>query len=188
MSRPVLVSVAVAFAVATAVAYLPLSWLETRTYELLSGHGGWWGSFLAWIQPAGTLFMVVAATLLVAIFNRDLAVRLGLSGALGWIAALVVKSVVGRPRPDVLLGIRPDEVLDTAGYPSGHTTTIVALVVALWPELYRGERIVAVAVAVLVALGRLELGMHLPLDIVGGVLLGMLVGMGVQAVLAGSRR
>lgn len=187
VSRRVLVGVAIAFAFVTVLAQFELSWVENRVFNLLSGHGGWWEQLLAFVQPAGTMFGVGFAALLVAIFNRDYALRMGLSGSVAWVGALVAKAVVGRPRPDVLLGIDPSVVLDTAGYPSGHTATVVALVVALWPELYRVERIVAAGLAVLVALGRMELGVHLPLDVLGGALLGSLVALSVQALLAGSR-
>lgn len=187
VSRRTLVVVAAALAVVTIMAQFGLSWLEESTYDVLTGFGGWWEALLTWVQPAGTFFMVVAATMLVFIFNRDYALRMGLSGSLAWLLAQVFKVVVGRARPDVLLGIEPNVVLESPGYPSGHTTTIVALVAALWPELYRGERVVAVLVAVLVALGRLELGVHLPLDIVGGALLGLLVALSVRALLAGSK-
>lgn len=186
VSRRTLVAVAIALAVVTVLAQFQLSWIERTTFDVLTGFDGWWEEFLLWVQPAGTLFMVVAATLLVAIFNRDYALRMGLSGSLAWLLAQVFKVVVGRARPDVLLGIEPSIVLESPGYPSGHTTTIVALVAALWPELYRHERVVAVLVASLVALGRMELGVHLTLDIVGGALLGTLVALSVQAVLAGS--
>lgn len=188
VSRRVLVGVAIAFAFATILAQFELSWLETRIFDLLTGRDGWWEEVLAYVQPAGTMFSVVFAALLVAIFNKDYALRMGLSGSVAWVGALVAKAVVGRGRPDVLLGIEPSEVLETAGYPSGHTATVVALVVALWPELYRHERVVAAGIAVLVALGRLELGVHLPLDVLGGALLGALVAMAVQAVLAGSSK
>lgn len=188
VSRRVLVGVAIAFALATVLAQFELSWLESRLFDLLTGRDGWWEAVLAWVQPAGTMFGVVFAALLVAIFNRDYALRMGLSGSLAWVGALVAKAVVGRARPGALLDVDPSVALDTAGYPSGHTATVVALVVALWPELYRHERIVAAGVAVMVALGRLELGVHLPLDIMGGALLGTLVALGVQAVLAGSSK
>lgn len=191
VSRRLFLGVLVAFAAVTVAVQFGVSWPETEAFEALVGRGGWWQDLLVWVQPAGTLFAVAFATLLVAIYNRDHAVRMSLSGSVAWLAATVAKAVVGRPRPDALLGTQPDQVAqavsDTAGYPSVHVATIVALVVALWPELYRGERLVGVALALLVALGRIELGVHLPLDIVGGALLGTLVALSVQALLAGSR-
>lgn len=187
VSRRVLVGIAVAFALTTVLAQFELSWLERGVYDALTGFDGWWEAVLAWVQPAGTLFMVVVGALLVAIYNKDHAQRLVLAGAITWVATQVAKAVVGRPRPDVLLGIDPSVVLDSPGYPSGHTAVVTSLVVALWPDLYRGERVVAVVLAVLVALGRMELGVHFPLDIAGGALLGALVALAVRAVLAGSR-
>lgn len=61
-------------------------------------------------------------------------------------------------------------------YPSAHTSVVVGLVAALWPWLNRPQRVVAVTVAALIALNRLYIGAHWPVDVVGGAAIGMLAG------------
>jgi membrane-associated phospholipid phosphatase len=61
-------------------------------------------------------------------------------------------------------------------YPSAHTSIVVALVTALWPWLNAPQRVAGVAMAVLVALNRLYIGAHWPLDVIGGAAIGVLSG------------
>ena len=61
-------------------------------------------------------------------------------------------------------------------YPSAHTSVVVALVTALWPWLTWPQRVVGVTVAALVALNRLYIGAHWPIDVVGGAAIGLLSG------------
>lgn len=61
-------------------------------------------------------------------------------------------------------------------YPSAHTSVAVGLVAALWPWLTWPQRVVGVATAVAVALNRLYIGAHWPVDVVGGAAIGLLSG------------
>ena len=61
-------------------------------------------------------------------------------------------------------------------YPSAHTSVAVALVTALWPWLSVPQRVVGVTVAALVALNRLYIGAHWPVDVVGGAAIGVFAG------------
>ncbi|CAN5846217.1 hypothetical protein BH23ACT10_BH23ACT10_35280 [soil metagenome] len=95
-----------------------------------------------------------------------------------WALAQIVKQAVARGRPDVLL---PDVVLHEGthglGFVSGHTAVATAMATAVWPYLrWRGRAVVAVLCA-LVGLGRIYAGAHLPLDVVGGVAIGMVAGL-----------
>jgi undecaprenyl-diphosphatase len=92
----------------------------------------------------------------------------------------VLKEWSGRPRP---VGIRVRETVDSFGFPSGHTATAFAMatVIALWVPLR--WRWAPFAVAAVVGLGRMYVGAHYPLDVVGGALWGAFVGWAV--VLAG---
>ncbi|MFL6167469.1 MAG: phosphatase PAP2 family protein [Ornithinibacter sp.] len=92
----------------------------------------------------------------------------------------VLKRVADQPRPTASI---PD--LDVHGYPknpygnaypSAHTAVAVGLVAALWPWLTRSQRAVGVVVALLVALNRLYIGAHWPVDVVGGAAIGLLSG------------
>ena len=59
---------------------------------------------------------------------------------------------------------------------SGHTTVAFACAAVLAPYLTRRWRVVGYALATAVALGRIVVGAHFPLDVVGGASLGLLLG------------
>lgn len=101
-----------------------------------------------------------------------------------WPARLLnagAKIIVDRPRPGADLAI--DGIPTTNGFPSGHAFAATALAIALVLLCYRlgGPRAGALAavpaVLFLVAAGlaRLWLGVHWPLDILGGMLLAVIL-------------
>jgi len=101
------------------------------------------------------------------------------------VAFEVLKRIVDRKRPSGFLTELPHlHVRDHAaglGYPSGHATMSMAVALTLsacWPR----ARWPVVALAVAVSLGRLYVGVHLPLDVAGGMALGVLVSAVAAAV------
>lgn len=62
------------------------------------------------------------------------------------------------------------------GFVSGHAAVATFLATVAWPYLGRAGRWVAGTVAALVCLARVYVGAHLPLDVVGGAVLGIAVG------------
>ena len=113
-----------------------------------------------------------------------LTVALLLAGTAAWWAAKAVKTFFDRPRPaDILGGVElrhaPTEGL---GFVSGHAAVATALAAAAWPWLGRTGRIVAVSLVVIVCLARIYVGAHLPLDVVGGIGLGLAVAAVVRFV------
>jgi membrane-associated phospholipid phosphatase len=138
------------------------------------------------IMQLGNLLVVPAAALAAAIARKWLlAVSLLVGGLTAYLlAAKVVRRIVVRGRPASLL---PDVHIRGApagglGFVSGHVAVSTALVVIAWPYLVRPARVIVVLAAALVALARLYVGAHLPLDVVGGAGLGLLVGGAVRLV------
>ena len=89
----------------------------------------------------------------------------------------VIKDVIDRPRPNVS-GIETFPVsADTFSFPSGHAT-IVSAGLATVSIMFRGNvkrTILFVALAfeaALVCFSRIYVGVHYPLDVLGGILLG----------------
>jgi len=120
--------------------------------------------------------IVVIAAILLRRFR--LAAALGLAGSLVWLLAKVVKQVVERGRPAELLN---EVVLRNApaagnGYVSGHAAVAFALAVVVAPYLGRRGRIIVWLLATLVCVGRVYVGAHLPLDVVGGAAFGFAIG------------
>ena len=91
-------------------------------------------------------------------------------------AAFVLKRVIAEPRPYAMVqGVHMRAHEADPGFPSGHVTIMTAVVLTLWPYLPRGWRwLVALAIP-LVALSRMYLGVHSPLDVVGGFGVGLSV-------------
>ncbi|MFG2054560.1 flippase-like domain-containing protein [Micromonospora sp. NPDC048930] len=118
--------------------------------------------------------ILVAAAVAAAARQWRLACDLLVAGNLAYWAAVLAKLVVARASPaGFLADIRFHEtVTGRYGYPSGHVAVVTALAVVLAPALPRRVRgLVWLAVAV-VGVARMYVGAHLPVDVLGGFLVG----------------
>lgn len=100
-------------------------------------------------------------------------------GVVAWQLAKVVKHYIRRGRPaDELdrISWRPGTPKEGLGFVSGHSTVAFAMVTVLWPWTDPVERAALVTAAVVVALARIQVGAHLPVDTFGGAALGVIVG------------
>lgn len=123
-------------------------------------------------RPAIVLVAVVTAVVADVDWRRALVVVV-VAGGLAWGGAAVGKDVVERPRPAAYT----DEIevrggASNSGWPSSHTAVATgSLVAAAMVARRRVEP--ALVVATVVGIGRMAVGVHLPLDVVGGLGLGM---------------
>lgn len=141
----------------------------------------WLSIFLSRIGTLGAVWIVIALVLavlwrrpwiLVAVVAADLAADL--LAALG-------KSIVARHRPFVHQLGPPTT---THSFPSGHAATSFACATVLAVVAPR-LRVPLFALATLIALSRLYNGVHFPLDVIAGALLGVATAL---LLLAGARR
>lgn len=132
---------------------------------------------LAWVpMQLGNVVAVPVSALVALVFGRvRLALALGGAGMLAWVAAKGVKDVVERGRPGALVdeAVLRDAHAGGLGFPSGHAAVAAALAFAVWPLLGRTGRAAVLVSATLVGILRVYVGAHLPLDITGGVGVGM---------------
>lgn len=123
----------------------------------------WWGE-----HARGWLALATVGAL-VDRRHRSTWVRVGVSAFAAHGAAVVVKRVVRRRRPDdpqvrVLVATPSD-----LSFPSAHAASTTAAMIAMVPLVGRP---VAAVVTVAMAAARVTLGVHFPTDVVAGALLG----------------
>jgi undecaprenyl-diphosphatase len=142
---------------------------------------------LVWsVMQLGNALVIPAAALAAAAVRRwRLAGELLVAGTGAYLVAKVVKGIVPRGRPD---GLLTDVVIRGAeahgrGFVSGHAAVLTALATVAWPWLGRRGRIIVTVLVAVVALTRVYVGAHLPLDVVGGAGLGLAVAGAVRLLL-----
>lgn len=97
----------------------------------------------------------------------------------------VLKDLIDRPRPPAVLpDLEVRESIGGFGFPSGHATMAFALAAALHPVLRGRWRWLAWALAALVGVARMHVGVHWPADVVGGAALGTAIGGAVWLAVA----
>lgn len=105
--------------------------------------------------------------------HYHIVLRLLLTGALAYLLAGLGKSLWGRGRPhEFFTDVFTLDYFQGAGFPSGHVALATALALTMGHYLPRKYHWVPVACIIGVALSRMYLGVHLPLDIIGGFALG----------------
>jgi len=152
--------------------------------EVLSGPMQ--GAQLLGVLAIGPVTAVVAAVLR----RWRLALACLLVTAEKFIAERIVWELVVRSRPGATI---PDAIVrgntPTAGvsFVSGHVVLVTGLAWAIAPYLRGRWRVAPWLVVLLVAFARLYLGAHAPLDVLGGLALGVVVG-GVANLVVGIER
>lgn len=132
------------------------------------------------IMQAGTLITVpiVAAICLLA-GRRRLALRALVAGTAAWLGAKAIKPVGGRDRPAGVLGddvVLREGIEGDLGWVSGHTAVATSLACVLADDLPAWTRPLLWATVAMTGYGRMYVGAHLPLDLVGGAGLGLTIG------------
>ncbi len=99
-----------------------------------------------------------------------------LSGFFSWIAARMLKDFFQISRPYVTHNLIP--LVNEPGYsfPSEHVTVFAALSVATF-FLHKKSGILLAIATLCIALSRIVIGAHYPIDVLGGAVLGSLVGL-----------
>jgi membrane-associated phospholipid phosphatase len=136
------------------------------------------------VMQAGTFATVPSIAALLALTGRRrVAMEVALAGTTAWLLAKSAKPLVGRPRPGRVLGdVRTRERIGgDLGWVSGHTAVSTTLALTLSPGVPLVARPLLAGVAAATAFGRMYVGAHLPLDLVGGVGLGMMIAAAVKA-------
>ncbi|HEY7080117.1 MAG TPA: phosphatase PAP2 family protein [Nitrososphaeraceae archaeon] len=169
--------------------------LVAKDYSLFltvnNSHYGLLNELMIWMTLYGREIVWIIVIIMFFIFGgwlgKKIAVTIGISILVLTFLVPVIKNLVERPRPlvplvDFLLAADKEYA-----FPSGHAT-IVAAGLAVVLALYRGSArrtfisIILSIEAALVCISRVYVGAHYPLDVLGGILLGI----GISFVCVGS--
>lgn len=148
---------------------------EVTVFEFVYNLPAWLHTPLFVITQLGSVYFF-GLLLAAFIYKRRFAaaIKLLLGGLLAYLASGFAKDMWGRARPHEFLEnvANLDYVVRGPGFPSGHTAlaTVVLLMMSHYlPKKYRWT--VAVLI-IFVGLSRVYLGIHAPLDILGGFAIG----------------
>lgn len=164
--------------------------IERRVFHWVND----WPQFLYWpmwvFQQFGNLVLAFLVVLAIAIVlrRRELAIAALAVVAMKLVLERVVKEYVHRQRPGTSIGdviVRGTGVsVEGLSFVSGHAVLSTAVATVLMPVLPRRWHLVPWAFVVLNGLGRIYVGAHNPLDVVGGAGLGLCIGGVLNAFLA----
>ena len=135
-----------------------------------------------WLPMQYGNFVVIPVLAVVAAFLRQwrLMGALLLIGVGKYLGARVVKGEIQRHRPnvfldDVRLGMGSSD--SGLGFVSGHAVVAVAVAVVVYPYVRSTKwKVALIVAAVIVCAGRVLVGAHLPMDVVGGAGIGLIIG------------
>jgi undecaprenyl-diphosphatase len=149
-----------------------VSWLD-GVFEELSRIGTW-----------GLVWLAIALVLALLWRRLSIFVFVLAADAIADLVSALLKAAIPRARPHLNHLV----TLPTShSFPSGHAATSFACATVLGAAAPR-YRIAFLVLAAAIAYSRLYNGVHYPLDVLGGVVLGVLVGLTVLRLPAGRRR
>lgn len=134
--------------------------------------------FQAVMQVGALYFVFIAAGLALLFLHRRLALKMLAGGVTVWWFTKLAKLIVDRDRPFYILSGVIERASNSGilGFPSGHAAVAALLATVASPYLRKNWSRVVWGAALTVALSRMYVGAHLPLDIVAGLSLGWFFG------------
>lgn len=129
--------------------------------------------FIALTQLGNITILMALSVIMLIKKHYTIVIRMLMAGLLAEILAHIGKGFVGRPRPvEYIADLVLRDPTYGVGFPSGHTAVATAIALVCWQYLPKGYKWVAPAWIIGVALSRIYLGVHAPMDLVGGFAIG----------------
>ncbi len=124
------------------------------------------------------IYLFILLAILYPIYkNRDYlyGILIASSGAIAYIVSYIAKHIFMAPRPFITLDITPLVLESSYSFPSSHVTVIAALSILIW-KLNHKLGYIFFTFTILIMASRMILGVHYPVDVLGGLILGILIG------------
>jgi undecaprenyl-diphosphatase len=144
---------------------------------------------LSWVGTQGLVWLAIAAVLAVSWRRPWLFLQVALADFVGQLISYGLKQEIDRERPSLVYPT-PKPLVHTpheGSFPSGHATTSFACATILSLHAPRAAPAFFLLAAA-VAWSRVYVGVHYPLDVLGGAVLGVLVAIALRWLLAVPRR
>lgn len=140
-----------------------------------------------WLTALGDTLTAFCILLMLSWRRADIVVAAMIAAILATLSTHLAKDLLDIPRPPLLLSDSAHvigEVLHRGAFPSGHTATAFTLVAVLAAYVRSASTLVGlILLAATIGLSRIAVGVHWPLDVLGGAWMGWISGLaGVQCL------
>jgi membrane-associated phospholipid phosphatase len=133
------------------------------------------------VMELGTLPVATAVSVVAWLVLQRWRPAAALAGTavVAWFVAGRTKEIADRDRP---VGVRLRDDSGGFGYPSGHAAVAFALATVAAPLVPVRWRWAPYAAATIVGLARMHVGVHYPVDVIGGALIGIGLGLATRSI------
>jgi glycosyltransferase 2 family protein len=153
----------------------PMTSIEIWLFNLIYGLPNFLQPFFITITQFGNIYFLAFVVMFFMFKQRyHVAIRLLLSGALAYLVTGVAKDLWGRERPYELLAntVSRELYVRGPGFPSGHMALATAIGLTLAHYVPKKYHYIIWLLIAGVGISRIYLGVHAPLDILGGFAIG----------------
>ncbi len=164
--------------------------LNIELFRLInSHHTALLDAFFAYYRYLGTGWVLIPAIFLTWRLRSQKLSGLMLAVAIETIIVLILKDFLPNPRPGALLeNVHLLQNYYKHSFPSGDTALAFAIAVCLMRGERRWVQIALVGYALIVAYERIYIGVHFPLDVTAGAVIGIASGYAAPFVIRLKRR